>query len=314
MSSGNVAISVEGASKVYRRSGGSGQRAAVDGVSLTVERGTIHGLLGPNGAGKTTTLKMLIGLVRPSTGEFRVLGEDSTTPSGRRSLGFLPEQPYFPQHLTAQRALRFYGQLAGVGEADIAVRSAELLERVGLRGSECTELSKFSRGMLQRLGIAQAIIGQPEVVILDEPASGLDPVGQRDVRGLMLELRDAGTTVLLSSHQLSEVEAVCDQVTILNAGQVAAKGHIDELLNIEGQTSFRIRGLDELPPAVRDRATDVAVSGSVWVFSVDDAAVREVVDAIDDAGGSVMSVMPKRDSLEDYFARLIVRSRTEAAS
>ncbi|MDO9556756.1 MAG: ABC transporter ATP-binding protein [Coriobacteriia bacterium] len=314
MSTNDVAIRVEGACKTYKRIGRSHAHMAVDGVSLKVERGTIHGLLGPNGAGKTTTLKMLIGLVRPTAGTFEMLGEDSTSPKGRRSLGFLPEQPYFPQHLTALQALRFYGRLGGVLKDEIDGRSNEVLAKVGLRGEECTELSKFSRGMLQRLGIAQAIIGRPEIVVLDEPASGLDPVGQRDVRSLMLELRERGTTVLLSSHQLSEVEAVCDRVTILNFGKVAAEGHIDELLNVSGQTSFKVRGLPEFPRAVSELASDVAVSGSVWVFSVEDSAVRAVVDAIDDAGGTVMSVTPKRESLEDYFARLITLAGLEVAS
>lgn len=310
----DVAIRVEGARKTYRRIGRAMSNTAVDGVSLTVERGTIHGLLGPNGAGKTTTLKMLIGLVRPTAGTFEVLGEDSTSPRGRRSLGFLPEQPYFPQHLTALHALRFYGTLAGVPSSELNDRSTGLLAGVGLRGSEHTELSKFSRGMLQRLGIAQAIIGKPEVVILDEPASGLDPVGQRDVRSLMLELRSKGTTVLLSSHQLSEVEAVCDRVTILSEGKVAAEGKIEELLNVSDQTSMRVRGLAELPTAVREVAIDVAVSGSLWVFSVRDAAVRTVVDAVDDAGGTILSVTPKRESLEDYFARLTSVTAGEVAS
>lgn len=308
------AIAVEGARKVYRGFGGNRERVAVDGVSLAVERGTIHGLLGPNGAGKTTTLKMLIGLVKPTAGTFSILGQDSTNPKGRTDLGFLPEQPYFPQHLTALHAMRFYGRLTGVASGAIDARASELLVKVGLRGSERTELSKFSRGMLQRLGIAQALIGQPSVVILDEPASGLDPVGQRDIRTLMLELRDAGTTVLLSSHQLSEVEAVCDRVTILNTGRVAAEGHIDELLNIEGQTSVRVRGLESLPAGVERLAQDIAISGSVWMFSVGDADVRSVVDAVDDAGGAIMSVTPKRESLEDYFARLISESAQEVAS
>jgi ABC-2 type transport system ATP-binding protein len=235
-----------------------------------------------------------------------VLGEDSTRPQGRRAVGFLPEQPYFPQHLTAAQALRLYARLAGVPRAEIPGRIASLLERVGLEGRDRTSLNTFSRGMLQRLGIAQALINEPKVVILDEPASGLDPVGQRDVRNLMLSLRDSGVTVLLSSHQLSEVEAVCDDVTILNRGRVAAEGDLDDLLNIEGRVSVRARNLDGgLPPAVAAHAENIAASGGVWVFSVPDDAVRAVIDAIDDAGGTLVSVIPMRESLEDYFARLL---------
>jgi len=313
MSLSEVAVRVDCAHKSYRRNMLVKPRAVVDGVSIDVMRGSIHGLLGPNGAGKTTTLKMLIGLVRPDSGTFQVLGEDSTRPRGRRDLGFLPEQPYFPTHLSALQAMRFYGRLAGVAREDRDRRAFELLEVVGLNGFEHAELSKFSRGMLQRLGIAQAIVARPAVVVLDEPASGLDPVGQRDMRNLMTGLREQGTTVLLSSHQLSEVEAICDRVSILNAGKVAAEGHIDDLLNVGGQTSVRVRGLSGLPADVAAVATDVALSGGHQVFSIPDSAVRRVVDLLDEAGGSIVSVAPKRSSLEDYFARLIADTRKGVA-
>jgi ABC-2 type transport system ATP-binding protein len=167
-------------------------------------------------------------------------------------------------------------------------------------------LSKYSRGMLQRFGLAQAMLGRPRVYVLDEPASGLDPVGQRDIRNLMLRLRDEGSTVLLSSHQLSEIEVVCDRVTIVSHGRVAASGRLEDLLNVAGQTSVRVRGCDTgLPASLDGVVTDVAASGGAWIFSVPDERVREVVDAVDDAGGHVESVVPKRDSLEDYFARLL---------
>jgi ABC-2 type transport system ATP-binding protein len=309
------AILIEGARKAYKPIVGTPARDAVHDVTIRVAPGTIHGLLGPNGAGKTTTLKMLLGLVRPTAGTFSILGQDSTRPAGRRDVGFMPEQPYFPQHLTATQALRLYALLSGVPRAEIPGRIAALLERVGLSGRERTRLDAFSRGMLQRLGIAQALINDPRVVVLDEPASGLDPVGQRDVRNLMLSLRDAGVTVLLSSHQLSEVETVCDDVTIMNAGRVAAEGELDDLLNVAGRTSVRARGLGEqLPPAVAVHAGSVAASGGVWVFSVPDEAVRAVVDAIDDAGGAVVSVSPMRDSLEDYFARMLAETVSEGGA
>ncbi|MBN2839588.1 MAG: ABC transporter ATP-binding protein [Coriobacteriia bacterium] len=306
------AILIRGARKRYKPIVGAPQRDAVRGVDISVAPGTIHGLLGPNGAGKTTTIKMLLGLVRPTAGEFTILGEDSTQPAGRRNVGFMPEQPYFPQHLRAAQALKLYAQLGGVPKDQIAARTSRLMERVGLQGREKTTLDAFSRGMLQRLGIAQALINEPTVVVLDEPASGLDPVGQRDIRNLMLELRDSGVTVLLSSHQLSEVEAVCDDVTIMNAGVVAAEGDLDMLLNVEGRTSIRARGLgDTLPASIASEATSVAASGGVWVFSVADGAVRRTVDAVDDAGGQVVSVAPVPESLEDYFARLLVSTSGE---
>jgi ABC-2 type transport system ATP-binding protein len=305
---GAPAIRVAGARKVYQTAPWSSARTAVEDVSMEVPQGAIHGLLGPNGAGKTTTLKMLIGLVRPTAGAFEILGRPSHRPANRRPLGFLPEQPYFPSQLTAVQAMRLYARLAGVPRAERAGRISEQLERVGLERHTQARLSAYSRGMLQRLGIAQALVGHPSVVILDEPASGLDPVGQRDVRNLMLELKAAGTTVLLSSHQLSEVEVVCDRVSILDRGRLAAEGRLDDLLNVAGRTSVRAGVLPSgLPEVVGALTDDVAVSGGVWVFSVPDASVRVVVDAIDDAGGSIIAVTPKRESLEDYFSRLLER-------
>lgn len=299
-----VALLVEGARKDYGKVAG-GRREAVADVSISVSKGAIHGLLGPNGAGKTTTLKMLMGLVRPTAGRFEILGLPAGAPGARARLGFLPEQPYFPRQLTAAEAMALYGRLTGVSRADLADETAVLLDRVGLDGRQKTLLSKFSRGMLQRLGLAQALLGSPELLILDEPASGLDPIGQRDIRNLMLELKAQGSTILLSSHQLSEVETVSDEVTILNDGRVAARGHIDDLLNVAGETSISARGTGDLPTAVSALVREVAVEGSRAVFSVPDEAVREVIDLLDDAGWRHFSVLPKRASLEDYFAKLI---------
>jgi ABC-2 type transport system ATP-binding protein len=310
---GSAAISIAGARKVYAVFP-QAQRVAVDDVTLEVPKGAIHGLLGPNGAGKTTTLKMLLGLVRPTAGTFAVLGIDSRTRAGRAKLGFLPEQPYFPPQLTAAQAMRLYARLSGVPEREIAARTGELLDRVGLEGRASTVLSAFSRGMLQRLGIAQAIVSRPAVVVLDEPASGLDPLGQRDVRNLMLQLRDDGATVLLSSHQLSEAEAVCDRVSIMSRGRVAAEGSLSELLSVAGHTTVRVSGLPAgLPETVSAAASDVAGQADLITFSVTDEDVRRAIDAVYDAGGAVVEVEPKRESLEDYFTRMLSDARGEVA-
>lgn len=306
------AILIEGARKAYKTFPAV-EHVAVEDVSLEVERGTIHGLLGPNGAGKTTTLKMLLGLARPTAGTFEIMGEPARA-AARAHLGFLPEQPYFSPQLTASQALVLYGRLSGLSKRDTLARTPDLLDRVGLAGRERMVLSKFSRGMLQRLGVAQAILAEPAVAVLDEPASGLDPVGQRDIRNLMLELRDAGTSILLSSHQLSEIETVCDQVTILNRGRVAARGHIDDLLNVVGRTSVRASGGEELPSALTGLVGDIALSGGMWVFSIADEDIRRVVDVLDDEGWRLASIAPMRDSLEDYFSRLVGGERTEVAS
>jgi len=304
-----AAILIEGARKSYR-----GGHEAVTDVSLRVDSGTVHGLLGPNGAGKTTTLKMLLGLVMPTSGSFRILGE-AAGPEARRRVGFLPEQPYFPSLLTADQVMRFYGRLAGMSDAAIRDRTSELLPRVGLEGRGRTLVSRFSRGLMQRLGIAQAMIASPDVLVLDEPASGLDPVGQRDIRNLILEQRDAGTTVLLSSHQLSEVEAVCDEVTILDRGRVAERGPIDTLLNVSGQSSVTARSADhELPESIAAIVSNVAVGSGLWVFSIPAEESRRVVDALDDQGWELVSIQPKRQSLEDYFSRLVSSNSDGAVS
>jgi ABC-2 type transport system ATP-binding protein len=303
------AVFIEHARKAFGRATG-GRREAVVDVSISVSRGAIHGLLGPNGAGKTTTLKMLLNLVRPSAGVFEILGVNSRRPDARAHVGFLAEQPYFPQQLTAAEAMALSGRLGGLSRQSVAEQTASLLERVGLEGQSKTLLSKFSRGMLQRLGLAQALLGEPEVLILDEPGSGLDPVGQRDVRNLMLDLKVQGKTILLSSHQLSEVETVSDEVTILHKGCVAARGHIDDLLNVSGQTSIRAAGGGALPVAVTNVVADIAVSGSTSVFSLPDEHVRSAIEALYDSGWKIVSLQPKRASLEDYFAALLGESDT----
>jgi ABC-2 type transport system ATP-binding protein len=307
------ALLIEHARKDYGRVVG-GRREAVADVSLQVSRGAIHGLLGPNGAGKTTTLKMLLGLVKPSGGRFEILGLDARKPGARARVGFLPEQPYFPQQLTAAEAMALYGRLTGLTRDEIAEQTDDLLERVGLEGRQKTILAKFSRGMLQRLGLAQALLGKPEVLVLDEPASGLDPIGQRDVRNLMVSLKEGGATILLSSHQLSEVETVSDEVTILHQGRVAARGHIDDLLNVSGQTSLRVIGAGELPAEVAAKVSDVAVSGTTTVFSLPDERVRGVVESLYDGGWKIVSLQPKRASLEDYFAALLSSAESGASA
>jgi ABC-2 type transport system ATP-binding protein len=239
---------------------------------------------------------------------------DARKPGARARVGFLPEQPYFPQQLTAAEAMALYGRLTGLSRAEIAEQTGDLLERVGLEGRQKTILAKFSRGMLQRLGLAQALLGNPEVLVLDEPASGLDPIGQRDVRNLMVGLKERGATILLSSHQLSEVETISDEVTILHQGRVAARGHIDDLLNVSGQTSLRVLGAGSLPAEVAAVVCDMAMSGATTVFSLPDEQVRRVVELLYDNGWKIVSLQPKRASLEDYFAALLAAAAEKDAT
>jgi ABC-2 type transport system ATP-binding protein len=207
---------------------------AVRSVSFEVGKGEIFGLLGPNGAGKTTTLKSVMGLIRPTRGRIRIHGEDGRLPRARTKVGYLPENPYFHEYLTPRELLAFHGRLAGLSRKDIAGRADQLIEKVGLQAAAKRPLRKFSKGMLQRVGLAQAIMADPELLILDEPMSGLDPVGRRFMVDLMQALNRKGATILFSSHILSDVERLCHRVVILNRGEKAAEGTIEALLSAEG--------------------------------------------------------------------------------
>ncbi len=301
------AIRIENAHKQYTR--GGSVREAVRDVSLFVAEGSVHGLLGPNGAGKTSTIKMLLGLLRPTAGRFEILGYEAA-PEIRRYVGFLPEQPYFPPHLTAQQVMSLIGRALEMPTSRIASQAEELLEKVGLAGRGTDRLSSYSRGMLQRFGLAQALLGEPRVLVLDEPASGLDPLGQRDVRDLINSLRAEGISILLSSHQLSEVEAVCDEVTILAAGRVASRGRIEDLLRVDGQVAMRIEGTGpDLPTSVTAIAHSIDSSGGEWSLAAPEESVREVVDALYEGGFRLITLSPRRESLEDYFAKLVAEER-----
>jgi ABC-2 type transport system ATP-binding protein len=203
---------------------------AVRGVSFAARRGEIFGLLGPNGAGKTTTLKILMGLIAADAGTVRIMGRDGRRPASRRRVGFLPENPYFHEYLTPREILEFYGRLLGLGTAEIRRQRDELIEMVGLADAARRPLRKFSKGMLQRIGLAQAMLGEPELLVLDEPMSGLDPLGRKLVSDLIEQRHRAGVTIVFSSHILSDVERLCDRVVILDRGRKVADGTLDELV------------------------------------------------------------------------------------
>jgi ABC-2 type transport system ATP-binding protein len=209
---------------------------AVKKVSFSVQEGEVFGLLGPNGAGKTTTIKTMMGLIRPTAGQIRILGLDASLPKARVHVGYLPENPYFHEYLTPKELMSFHGKLAGLPARQIRERRDLLIEKVGLKDAATRPLRKFSKGMLQRMGVALALIAEPKVLILDEPMSGLDPVGRRFMVDLMADLNRQGTTILFSSHILSDVERLCKRVVILNKGIVAAEGSIADLL--KGETDI----------------------------------------------------------------------------
>ena len=215
---------------------------ALRDLNLQVRRGEIYGLLGPNGSGKSTTLKIILGLVAPTRGHTTIFGRDSTTTQSREQVGFLPESPYFPKYLTAAEMLAFYGKLCGLRGAALRARVNELMEIVGLTSARDRRLGGFSKGMLQRIGLAQALVNEPQLIVLDEPTAGVDPAGTLQIRDLIIELKRRGVTVLLSSHLLAQVQEICDRVGILANGVLVREGRLDELLGIGDQTVIVLEG------------------------------------------------------------------------
>jgi ABC-2 type transport system ATP-binding protein len=302
-----AAISISHLTKTYRSGffGGPGIRA-LDGVSLEVPEGSIFGLLGPNGAGKTTLVKILLGLVSPTDGEAELLGTPVQSPAARRRVGFLPEHHRVPGFLTAAQALQVYGRLADVPAKPRTRRLEILLEKVGLEDQADAKVHTFSKGMLQRLGLAQALLNQPDLLFLDEPTSGVDPVGRRGMRDLVLDLRDDGVTIFLNSHLLSEVEKVCTQVAILREGRLVRTGRMDELTAADQgydleATPIPERVLESLP--ITSASTTPSDPSLVrYRLHVDDRRhLNAVLDQLRSHDVEIASLAPPRRSLEDYF-------------
>ncbi len=289
-------------------------KRALSPLHLSVEEGEIFGFLGPNGAGKTTTLKMLMGLVFPTAGSARILGREWTDPAVKAQIGFLPEQPYFYDYLTAHELLNYYGQLSGVPAKERKYRVEEVLARVGLSDVKGVQLRKFSKGMLQRVGIAQAILHDPRLVFFDEPMSGLDPLGRRDVRDLMEQLKQAGKTVFFSTHILSDAEALCDRVAIIHKGELRGVGAVEELTaSVQGKVEIIWQGT-AIPAAMKALGAECHVTGdtvrAVIVESQQDAAI----DALRRERLRLIALTPLRTSLETYFVEKLQVSESVAAT
>src|ERR1700682_1433222 len=237
-SEAGAAVAVRGLTKVFPIPFRRKSIVAVRDLDLSVQAGEVYGLLGPNGSGKSTTLKIILGLVSPTRGRTEIFGRDSSLVESREAVGFLPENPYFYKYLSGAETLRFFGKLCGLRGSRLKERITELLELVGLTSGRDRRLSTYSKGMLQRIGLAQALINEPRLVVLDEPTAGVDPAGSRQIRDLIVDLRRRGTTVLLSSHLLAQVQEVCDRVGILADGVLVREGRLEELLAIENQTEL----------------------------------------------------------------------------
>jgi ABC-2 type transport system ATP-binding protein len=232
----DTAVAVNGLTKVFPVPFHRQKIVAVRDLDLRVEVGEVYGLLGPNGSGKSTTLKIILGLVSPTRGRTEIFGRDSTLVESRAAVGFLPENPYFYKYLTGEETLRFFGRLCGLGGARLKSRIAELLDLVGLTNARNRRLGTYSKGMLQRIGLAQALIHEPKLVVLDEPTAGVDPAGSHDIRNLIVDFKRRGITVLLSSHLLAQAQEICDRVGILANGVLVREGLLDQLIAIENQT------------------------------------------------------------------------------
>jgi ABC-2 type transport system ATP-binding protein len=301
---GDAAIRTRALSKLYRNPWTLKVARGVEALDLEVRRGEIFGYLGANGAGKTTTLKLLAGLHKPTSGRAWILGESVTRPAARRRIGFLPEQPYFYDYLTAREFLEFMGRLSGLDGAQSAARTREWLARVGLADHATRTLRKFSKGMLQRVGLAAALLHEPEVVLLDEPMSGLDPLGRRDVRDLILEQRERGATVLFSSHILPDVEALCDRVAIVHGGRLARVARVGELLGRDhGAVEITLEGhpLLEMPAPWSGALARTDRADETQLLLADDSRLDELLPWLLRAGAKVRSIVPHRGSLEDLY-------------
>ncbi|QDT07641.1 Fluoroquinolones export ATP-binding protein/MT2762 [Rubripirellula lacrimiformis] len=278
-----VVIETRNLSKIYRDFWGRKKVHALKSLDIEVKKGEIFGLLGPNGSGKSTTIKLILGLLFPTSGRVLVFDKDATETKKNERIGYLPEESYLYKFLTAEETLDFYGRLFDMSSADRKRRVAELIELVGLKGAKHRQLREYSKGMTRRVGLAQALINDPDLILLDEPTTGLDPIGTREMKDLILALRDQGKTVLLCSHQLADVQDVCDRVAILHQGELKELGRVTELLKVQDVTEVHATGLT-------------------------DAAKTEIAEVIARHGGAVKSIDNPTATMEDLFLNIVRES------
>lgn len=298
-------VETRGLTKDYEiGSFGTRRRRALDRLDLDVEEGEIFGLIGPNGAGKTTTLKLLMGLVFPTGGSATILGRAIGDREMKASIGYLPENPYFYDYLTGREILEYFGQLFGMARAERKSRAEELLAKVGMSESADIALRKYSKGMTQRLGVAQALVNRPKLVFLDEPMSGLDPVGRRDMSLLIRELHDSGVSVFFSSHILPDVENLCHRVAILNRGKLVESGRLDEILDVTTRSVEIV--VENLAPGLESRLAEragvyVSKAGERRRLSLSPSDADALLAEIAASGAQLVSVQRIKETLEDHF-------------
>ncbi len=254
------AVAVENLTKVFQGAMGRKPLTAVSGLSITVQRGEVYGLIGPNGCGKSTTMKVMLGLLIPTIGNASIFGRDSSEVASRHDVGFLPENPYFYKHLTGRETLHFFGKLCGLSGSELRDRSAAMLKLTGLENAANRRVGGYSKGMLQRIGLAQALIHEPRLLILDEPTAGVDPAGSRRIRDLILEFKQRGITIVVTSHLLEQMQEVCDRVGIMSQGRMVREGRLDDLISVENQTEIILE--DATPEQLEQIRALIKGSGS----------------------------------------------------
>jgi ABC-2 type transport system ATP-binding protein len=302
----DLAIETEGLSKTFRRGWSKQGFRAVDNLSLRVERGTTYGLLGPNGAGKTTFVKMLLSCANPTSGRAKVFGIDSRIPAARRPIGYLPENHRFPTYMTGRGMLDFYGALSGMDGAARKKRTVELLSVVGLDQWGDVRLGKYSKGMLQRVGLAQALMHSPTLLILDEPSDGVDPVGRRQIREILHGLEEKGVTIFLNSHLLAEVELFCRDVAIIHKGKLALEGKIKDLTAGSGYRVEAEKAPDRLVDELRAQASGVSSqNGTVEFLFANREVANHAVDLLRAEKCEIEAVARTKSTLEEVFMRTV---------
>src|SRR3984893_11419549 len=290
------------------------KKTSLEGLTMSVEEGEVFGFLGPNGAGKSTTIKLLVGLIFPTAGTARILGKSISDISMHADIGYLPEQPYFYDYLTAAELLDYFARIHDLPGQERKARVNGMLKKVGLETAGKIQLRKYSKGMLQRVGLAQAILHDPKVVILDEPMSGLDPVGRREVRDIILELKQARKTVLFSTHILSDAEILCDRVGVIVGGKLRGIGAPDEIVGLKAhgmEILFEYAGNDAMATALLGKATK---TGSRYRMQLGEGDLYSTLEQLHEAGAKILAVAQVKASLEEYFMHLVEADRAQAAA
>jgi ABC-2 type transport system ATP-binding protein len=290
------------------------KKTSLEGLSMQVEDGEVFGFLGPNGAGKSTTIKLLVGLIFPTAGTARIMGKSISDTEMHRDIGYLPEQPYFYDYLTAAEVLDYFARFHDLSGNDRRERVQRMLKKVGLETAKKIQLRKYSKGMLQRVGLAQAILHDPKVVILDEPMSGLDPVGRREVRDIILELKRDGKTVLFSTHILPDAEMLCDRVGVIVGGKLRGVGAPGEIVGMKAQGLEILFELAGDAPAGNALLTKATKTGEGYRLQVSEEELYSAIEQIRGSNGRILSVMQVKASLEEYFMHLVEADRAQASA